>query len=314
MTTLLERTEVAVSSIETSAQAQSDVISKGIGVSVGTPAGNIRTLSDAIFTISQANPRGAWATSTIYNLKDLAVEAGIIYIVTDPHTSGVFLTDLGNGKWAVFQNFETFQTGITADASQTQAGGTALTAENNEVVNIVNDDDSVRMFPAFVRAKLRITNKNTTKRLRFFPDVGNNIGNGLVAPNNFGILLPGDTASYISYDGINWVLLEGFIMTSIQIGGWDMFTTPSVTIDHKFGSFFIRVSSINVIIIQNLNVGITSLTRSNVSPTTSSLDGFIEDLDPLGITLVRRDPGYFLQSIFNGTVSNRGNITFWYKP
>lgn len=108
---ILQELEQAVDSIEQSsvsiadsAEIQSDVISGGINDFVTTPYGPIRTLSNAINVISQTNPTGAWQTATAYNLKDLVVEANIIYLCTFPHTSTSFAADLLAGYWAVYQN------------------------------------------------------------------------------------------------------------------------------------------------------------------------------------------------------------------
>jgi hypothetical protein len=108
---ILQELEQAVDSIEQSsisiadsAEIQSDVIAGGINDFVTTPYGPVRTLSNAINVISQTNPTGAWQTATSYNLKDLVVEANIIYLCTFPHTSTSFAADLLAGYWAVYQN------------------------------------------------------------------------------------------------------------------------------------------------------------------------------------------------------------------
>lgn len=107
---ILQELEQAVDSIEQSsvsiadsAQIQSDVIAGGINDFVTTPYGPVRTLSNAINVISQTNPTGAWQTATAYNLKDLVVEANIIYLCTFPHTSTSFVADLTAGYWAIYQ-------------------------------------------------------------------------------------------------------------------------------------------------------------------------------------------------------------------
>lgn len=71
---------------------------------VATESGNVVSVSKAMYDISSTNPRGAWVTGATYLLKDLVEESGDIYIVTLPHTSGVFATDLADGKIAIFQN------------------------------------------------------------------------------------------------------------------------------------------------------------------------------------------------------------------
>lgn len=44
--------------------------------------------------------RGAWVTATAYGRNDLATNSGTLYYAAEPHTSGVFATDLADGKWA----------------------------------------------------------------------------------------------------------------------------------------------------------------------------------------------------------------------
>lgn len=46
---------------------------------------------------------GDWLTATSYIVKDLAKESGNWYTALEPHTSGVFATDLAAGRWALHQ-------------------------------------------------------------------------------------------------------------------------------------------------------------------------------------------------------------------
>lgn len=46
--------------------------------------------------------KGSWLTSVVYTYGDLVEESGNTYICILPHTSGVFSTDLGSLKWALF--------------------------------------------------------------------------------------------------------------------------------------------------------------------------------------------------------------------
>lgn len=50
------------------------------------------------------NSRGNWATATDYAINDVVVYGGNTYIVLIGHTSGVFATDLGAGKWQKFNS------------------------------------------------------------------------------------------------------------------------------------------------------------------------------------------------------------------
>ncbi|MCX6822117.1 MAG: hypothetical protein NTW30_05055, partial [Candidatus Aenigmarchaeota archaeon] len=47
--------------------------------------------------------RGEWLTSTLYSINDIVTSANIAYITIEPHTSGVFATDLAASKWVIFQ-------------------------------------------------------------------------------------------------------------------------------------------------------------------------------------------------------------------
>ena len=53
---------------------------------------------------STINPRGNWATVTVYAKLDLVDVSGVSYICAENHTSGTFSTDRDNGKWIVFSN------------------------------------------------------------------------------------------------------------------------------------------------------------------------------------------------------------------
>ena len=50
------------------------------------------------------NAKGAWATDTAYNINDYVVSSGATYACMLSHTSGVFATDMAEGKWALFDN------------------------------------------------------------------------------------------------------------------------------------------------------------------------------------------------------------------
>jgi hypothetical protein len=72
--------------------------------------------------INQGNPitvsglvwEGPWITAQVYSVGDIIETSGIAYICIVEHTSGVFATDLSNGKWQTF----------VAGTLPTQAGNT----------------------------------------------------------------------------------------------------------------------------------------------------------------------------------------------
>lgn len=56
--------------------------------------------TDALTLIgSNLDPRGAWVTSTVYDVRDLVERSGVSYICVTEHLSGTFATDLAAGKW-----------------------------------------------------------------------------------------------------------------------------------------------------------------------------------------------------------------------
>lgn len=61
--------------------------------------------------------KGNWATATLYGLNSLVKYGASSYICTIPHTSGTFATDIGAGRWVVFnqglRNRGTWTTGTS---------------------------------------------------------------------------------------------------------------------------------------------------------------------------------------------------------
>jgi hypothetical protein len=51
---------------------------------------------------ADVEPRGLWATATVYAESDLVDEAGVAYLCAEDHVSGTFATDYAAGKWQVF--------------------------------------------------------------------------------------------------------------------------------------------------------------------------------------------------------------------
>ena len=61
-----------------------------------------RTVGDVQLKVGTAvgvEPATDWATATAYAVNDLVWNGGSLYICEEAHTSGVFATDLGAGKW-----------------------------------------------------------------------------------------------------------------------------------------------------------------------------------------------------------------------
>lgn len=64
---------------------------------------NVDTLRTILSVFKTYNIRDAWMTASVYFAKDLVEESGSWYIVLEDHTSGVFATDLANGKLQLYQ-------------------------------------------------------------------------------------------------------------------------------------------------------------------------------------------------------------------
>lgn len=97
----------------------------------------VKTVANAVSSIENFNPRGVWATSTAYALKDLVTESGTVYVCVEAHTSGTFSTDLSAGKWAYHQIFDQTK-------RLSQYGGSMTTAKSDigsADVDLILDDD-----------------------------------------------------------------------------------------------------------------------------------------------------------------------------
>lgn len=68
---------------------------------LGNKTVHIDAMTDEVFSQLRPgwNPRGDWATATVYSLLDVVAESENGYIAVKPHTAGVFATDLTNGNW-----------------------------------------------------------------------------------------------------------------------------------------------------------------------------------------------------------------------
>lgn len=102
MPTFTDRVETAVAKLEADAQIQHSVSNGLANETVTTEGGQVRTVANAIATLMATVPRGAWATTTAYSIRDLVTQSNVVYICVVGHTSGTFATDLAAGKWAVF--------------------------------------------------------------------------------------------------------------------------------------------------------------------------------------------------------------------
>ncbi len=92
--------------------------------------------------------------------------------------------------------------GITASTTQTQVGGTALTADVNEVSTCVNASDTVTL-PTAVAGMMVVVINNGAQTLKIYPASGDNLGNGADAARASN-LAAGSNVTFISYNATNW--------------------------------------------------------------------------------------------------------------
>ncbi len=90
--------------------------------------------------------------------------------------------------------------GITASTTQTQAGGTVLTSEVNEVSTVANNNDAVTMPDAAAGRKVTIIN-NGANTLLMFPKLGDDLGAGVDASEELEL---NEVIDFVAYDDTNW--------------------------------------------------------------------------------------------------------------
>jgi hypothetical protein len=96
-------TQAQIDKLTTNLTRWDSIVNGSSGTTVALDTFTVNTVAYYLQQLTATNPRGAWATSTAYALKDIVVQSSVVYICTVAHTSGTFATDLGNGYWAVQQ-------------------------------------------------------------------------------------------------------------------------------------------------------------------------------------------------------------------
>lgn len=89
--------------------------------------------------------------------------------------------------------------GITASTTQTQGQG-ALTAQNNQVSTVANDNDTVTLRPA-IPGRVQIIINDGANALQIFPASGDNLGEGVDTAET---IESGTIVQYIAYNDTNW--------------------------------------------------------------------------------------------------------------
>jgi len=93
---------------------------------------------------------------------------------------------------------------ITAGATQTQAGATALTKDINRVTVVGADNDGVKLPTASAGLEILIINADAAQDIQIWPNTGDAIDGGSANAVDGTALGEGATRRYIAMDVTNW--------------------------------------------------------------------------------------------------------------
>ena len=93
---------------------------------------------------------------------------------------------------------------ITAGATQTQAGATALTKDINRVTVVGADNDGVKLPTASAGLEILIINADAGQDIQIWPNTGDAINGGSANAVDGTALGEGATRRYIAMDVTNW--------------------------------------------------------------------------------------------------------------
>jgi len=93
---------------------------------------------------------------------------------------------------------------ITAGATQTQAGATALTTDMNRVTVVATANDGVKLPTAVAGLEILIVNDDSTDALQVWPATGDAIDGGGANAVDANTLAAGAARRYISVDATDW--------------------------------------------------------------------------------------------------------------
>jgi len=93
---------------------------------------------------------------------------------------------------------------ITAGATQTQAGATALTKDINRVTTVGADNDGVKLPSAAARLEILIINDDAAQDIQIWPNTYDAIHGGSANAVDSNALGEGASRRYIAVDATNW--------------------------------------------------------------------------------------------------------------
>jgi len=160
-----------------------------------------------------------------------------------------------------------FATGLTASATQTQAGGLALTNVTNDITTVANPNDAVTLPTAAVNDVVKIYN-NGANVLQVFPAASDNLGNGVDASTTID---PGEFGIFTAKDATNWITvinIPPYGQLGIVIDGGGSAITTGIKGDLRV-PYDCTITSADVVLDQSgsIVVDIWKDTYANYPPT-----------------------------------------------
>lgn len=130
MSTSSDQLAADLAKLHTDAGLMHSVIHGDPSTVVQTEGGQVRSVANAVNSITQFTLRGAWATGIAYGFRDLYTDSGIAYLVLVGHVATTIAADMAAGKVAVYQGI------IAADLAnqQDQAKGSAMVGHEGGTV------------------------------------------------------------------------------------------------------------------------------------------------------------------------------------
>lgn len=134
---------------------------------LGMQVVGVDQLSTAVVNlIGQYQPKGNWATASVYAVRDLVGQGGASYVCAAAHTSGTFNTDLAAGKWvAISQASGTIAAGAV---SYTPSGDIAATDVQDAI-----DELEAEKQPLALNLTEMAALTGAADRIPFFSDASN---------------------------------------------------------------------------------------------------------------------------------------------
>lgn len=127
------------------------VVNGDANLTVETRLGEeVDSLAKAINSIKSFVIRGDWETGVAYNVKDIFFYENLPYFTVLPHTSGVFATDLADGKFGIYQ-------GVNFKANGSHSVYRGIVDKVKEVEVSLTDFETATTGPVVPNSNLNVT-------------------------------------------------------------------------------------------------------------------------------------------------------------